>query len=216
MWGDTRVVDRFRRALFEDYRGQYLTDDDGLALCSLVSLLGHVARRHPEALALLRQGLNEEFWVTRIPWWWQQGDIPMPLQEILVVSAISGLARSGRDEAWEWVLEKKRENNPRYLERYAKFMVEAAARRRYLLDYGPAYPTTDEFNDFFFPLGRDPGGAGMAEVARADSWRPVAALRAGPWNWAMGKWSGYQCRGSCPPPPTTARGTGCTGAGRFT
>jgi hypothetical protein len=156
--GDSRVGDRFRRALFEDYRGQYLTHDDGLALCSLVSLRGHVARRHPEALALLRQGLNEEFWETQIPWWWEQGDIPMPLQEILVVSAISGLARSGRDEAWEWVLEKKRENNPRYLERYAKFMVEAAAERRYLLDHGPAFPPTEQFIDYFFRWARTPEG----------------------------------------------------------
>jgi len=37
-------------------------------------------------------------------------------------------------------------------------MVEAAARRRYLLDYGPAYPTTDEFNDFFFRWAETPEG----------------------------------------------------------
>jgi hypothetical protein len=153
--GDERVLQLFQRLLFEDYRGQHLTISDGLHLSSLLVLMGQMAARYPQALELLRKGLDEDFWATNITW--TTADV-YPVPETLVNSCISGLAKSGLEAAWESVLAKKREAGQEYLDRHASQMVEAAAARRYLLDYGRAYLATNSTWELFFRWADTPEG----------------------------------------------------------
>lgn len=153
--GDERVLRLFQRVLFEDYRGQRLEVNDGLHLSSLLVLTGHLAARYPQALALLRDGLNEEFWATNITW---SMDDVYPPSQTLVNSSILGLAMTGRDDAWEWVLAMKREGDQEYLDRHASRMVDAATARRYLLDYGRAYLATNSSWKLFLRWADTPEG----------------------------------------------------------
>jgi hypothetical protein len=125
--GDDRVVDLFWNTLIREYAGRRFSESrqdtiEAMQLATLMSFLGYQASRSERAFAVLRKGVQPTFWQTNVTWsvhgWTAAG--------YLVEAAIKGLAWSGRDDAWQVVLDLKTKADAAYLKQYSAAMVDAA------------------------------------------------------------------------------------------
>ena len=125
--GDNRVVDLFWNTLTQECAGRRFSDSvqetsEAIQLATLMSFLGYQATRSERALDLLKNGVQPSFWQTNVTW----SVHGQPASYYVVGASIKGLAWSGRDDAWQVVLDLKTNADAVYLKQYSGAMVDAA------------------------------------------------------------------------------------------
>jgi hypothetical protein len=134
--GDERVLELFWNTLTLEYAGRQFLDSrqetsEAMQLATMMSFLGYQAARSEKAFDLLKDGIKPTFWETNVTW----SVHGQPASYYLVGASIKGLAWSGRDDAWQVVLDLKTKGDAGYLKQYSGAIVDAAFCR-YLIVNG--------------------------------------------------------------------------------